>query len=362
MVSLRDVAHRAGVSLSTASRVLSGSDYPVTAELRTRIEKAAGDLDYIPNAQARGLLHGNAHTVGVLAGDVGDPYFSEIINGIQSVASEHRLLVTICNTTRDVDRELEYFRLLHSHRTGAVIIAGSDLVDERYHAGLRSRIRSFQRAGGRVVAIGHPRLRVDRVLVDNKAGARRLGRHLRTLGHREIGVLAGLAAVASTVDRVEGLRAAVAAGGGVLRVRHGSPTREGGYAGTAELLAAHPGITALVGTADQMAAGALAYLRECRVPVPQAVSVAGFNDITLARDLTPPLTTVRLPLEAIGATAMDLVVQPDTSGRPRTRRLGTELVVRGTTAPAAGPDGTRPGRGRSTPQKARSSVPLRPST
>lgn len=339
MVGLRDVAQRAGVSVATASRVLSGSDYPVSTELRARIEKAAGDLDYIPNAQAQGLLHGNAHTVGVLAGDVGDPYFSEIINGIQAVASEHRLLVTICNTARDPDRELEYFRLLHSHRTGAVIIAGSDLVDDaHYHAGLRSRIRSFQRAGGRVVAIGHPRLRVDRVLVDNASGARRLGRHLRQLGHREVGVLAGLAAVASTVDRVEGLRAAVQRGGGALHLRHGPPTRDGGYAGAAALLAAHPNTTALVGTADQMATGALAYLREHGRAVPQEVSVAGFNDIALARDLTPPLTTVRLPLEAMGAAAMDLVARPRVAGRPRTCRLDTELVVRGTTAPAAEPD------------------------
>src|SRR5690606_907790 len=169
-VNLRDVARRAGVSVPTASRVLSGSDYAVRPELRARVEQAARELHYGPNAHARALLGGNLATVGVLAGDVGDPYFSQIIDGVQELASRHRLLVTICNTGRDVDRELEYLTLLHTHRTGVIIIAGSELVDERYRTGLRERVRAYLTTGGRVVAIGHPDLDVDGVLVDNARG------------------------------------------------------------------------------------------------------------------------------------------------------------------------------------------------
>src|SRR5699024_3948609 len=100
-VTLKDVAQRAGVSVPTASRVLSGSSYPVVSEQRERVEEAAHELDYVPNAQAQGLLRGNTGTIGVLVGDVGDPYFSEIVNGIHERATAENLLVTICHTERD---------------------------------------------------------------------------------------------------------------------------------------------------------------------------------------------------------------------------------------------------------------------
>ncbi|GAA4288063.1 LacI family DNA-binding transcriptional regulator [Georgenia daeguensis] len=333
-VKLRDVARHAGVSAPTASRVLSGSDYPVAPELRERVERAARELDYVPNAQARALLRGNEGTVGVLVGEVDDPYFSEIVNGIQEVAAARHLLVTICHTHRDVDRELEYFRLLQAHRTGIVIIAGSGLTDEHYTSAMATRSRSFEAAGGRVVAIGQAQFDVDRVLADNRSGARRLGAHLVSLGHREVGVVAGDPAVASTLERVEGLRERVEAAGGTVVVRHGPATRDGGYDGAAELLARHPGLTAIVGSADQMAIGALARLREAGRAVPDEVSVAGFNDIAIARDLIPSLTTVRLPLRAMGAAALEMALAPAPTADPLVASLGTELVVRGSTAPA----------------------------
>jgi len=338
-VNLRDVAHRAGVSVPTASRVLSGSDYPVAQNLRTRVLEAARELDYVPNAQAQALLRGDPRTVGVLVGTVDDPYFSEIVNGVQDVATARSLLVTICNTDREIDRELEYFRLLQAHRTGYVIVAGSGLVDPRYVTEMGARIRSFTASGGRAVAIGHPQVEVDRVVTDNTGGAEQLGRHLTGLGHRQVGVLVGVASVSSTVERLTGLRSAVEAAGGVLHLRHGSPTRDSGYAGAGELLAAHPEITALVGTADQMAIGALSWLREHDRPVPEQVSVAGFNDIAVSRDLE--LTSVRLPLRQMGATALQIALAPAPGDALVQTELPTELVVRATTGPvrAAAPEG-----------------------
>ncbi|SED93319.1 LacI family DNA-binding transcriptional regulator [Ruania alba] len=329
-VNLRDVARHAGVSVPTASRVLSGSDYPVAEHLRVKVLAAADELDYVPNAQAQGLLSGNPGTVGVLVGTVDDPYFSEIVNGVQDVATERHLLVTICNTDRDVDRELDYFRLLQAHRTGIVVIAGSGLLDARYAEGMTARVRSFEGSGGRVVAIGHPLIDVDRVLVDNVGGARQLGRHLVDLGHRDIGVLVGVAEVSSTVERLDGLRAPVEGAGGRLHLRHGGPTRDEGYQGAGELLEAHPEITALVGTADQMAIGAVSWLRDHGRRVPEEVAVAGFNDIAVSRDFD--LTSVRLPLRTMGAMALEVALSP-APDEPVVRELGAELVVRGTTVP-----------------------------
>src|SRR5699024_7882963 len=179
------VAQRAGVSVPTASRVLSGSSYPVVEELRLRVQRVAEELDYVPNAQAQGLLRGHTGTIGVLVGDVGDPYFSEIVNGIHERATAENLLVTICHTERDPARELGYFRMLQSHRAHSVILAGSGLSDESYRTGIAARVKSFRAAGGRVVAIGTPVVDVDRVLVDNRDGGRRLGRQPVEHGDRD---------------------------------------------------------------------------------------------------------------------------------------------------------------------------------
>lgn len=333
-VNLRDVARLAGVSVPTASRVLSGSDYPVLPALRERVEEAARELDYVPNAQAQGLLRGSAGTIGVLAGDIGDPYFSEIVNGIHSVATERQILVTICHTERDPVRELDYFRMLQSHRTSVVILAGSGLDDEAYREGLAARARSFSANGGRVVAIGSPVVDVDRVLVDNAAGGRALAEHLLELGHRDIGVVSGPQNVGSSRERVAGLREVVEAAGGRVHVRHGAPTREAARAGAHELLTAHPGLTAIVGSADQLAIGAMNYLRDQGRDVPGDVSVAGFNDIDVASDVQPALTTVHLPLREMGEAALRIALEPAPDTGPVIRRLGVELVVRDSTGPA----------------------------
>lgn len=343
-VTLKDVAQRAGVSVPTASRVLSGSTYPVVDELRERVRAAAEELDYVPNAQAQGLLRGNTGTIGVLVGDVGDPYFSEIVNGIHDRATAENLLVTICHTERDPARELGYFRMLQSHRAHSVILAGSGLSDESYRQGIATRVTSFRAAGGHVVGIGAPVVDMDRVLVDNTEGGRLIARHLVELGHRDIALISGPEMLISSQERLEGMKEVFDAAGARLIVRHGPPNRDEGYRAAEELLHEHPQLTALLGTADQMAMGALAYLRGQGRSVPGDVSVAGFNDIAVARDLSPSLTTVRLPLREMGKIALDLALG---RGGPRgamggdgndatdmiERRLGVELIVRQSTGP-----------------------------
>lgn len=333
-VNLKDVAKHAGVSVPTASRVLSGSDYPVLPELRDRVLRAAEELDYVPNVQAQGLLRGTTGMIGVLAGDVGDPYFSEMINGIHAVAFERRLLVAICQTERDIEQELAYFKMLQAHRAAVVILAGSGLDDEDYRRRVTARTNSFLATGGRVVSIGTPIADVDNVRVDNTAGAVDLAQHLVDLGHRHVGVLAGPANVGSTVERLGGLRQVIEAAGGTVNVRHGSPTRDDAYGGAGEMLADHPEVTALVGSADQMAMGAMAWLRDQGIDVPGEVSVAGFNDIDVARDLTPALTTVRLPLRTMGEAALTIALDESSAdSHSAVRWLNTELLVRKSTGP-----------------------------
>lgn len=335
-VTLKDVARLAGVSVPTASRVLSGSKYPVVEELRLRVQAAAVELDYVPNAQAQGLLRGNTGTIGVLVGDVGDPYFSEIVNGIHERATAANLLVTICHTERDPKRELGYLRMLQSHRAHSVILAGSGIDDEKYRAGMRTRIGSFQAAGGRVVAIGTPVVDVDRVLVDNREGGRRVARYLSDLGHRRFALISGPQSLASSRERYEGMKEVLGGVGAQLVVHHGPPSRDEGYRAAGELLTRYPDLTAVMGSADQMAIGALAYMRDVGLRVPSDISVAGFNDIAVSRDLVPSLTTVRLPLREMGALALEIALAGTDvdDHRSTERRLGIELVVRDSTGQA----------------------------
>jgi LacI family transcriptional regulator len=333
VVTLKDVADRAGVSSATASRVLSGSDYPVNDEMRRRVEAAATELDYVPNAQAQGLLFGNPRSVGIVVGDVGDPYFSAMIDGVQGLATELQYLLTVVNTHRSLRHELDAFRALRAHRVGIAILAGSGLANEQYTESMTVALKAAKESGEVVVVVGRHSLGVDvaNVSVDNvKAGAL-LGRHLHELGHRRVGVLAGRMDLTSTIDRLEGLRSVLGAG---LVVREVQATRDGGWEGAGALLAEFPEITALVGTADQMAIGAMVRLREHGVPVPGAVSVAGCNDIWVSRDLDPGLTTVRLPLQEMGEAALQLGIAAR-DGRTSQVELPVSLVVRGSTGPAA---------------------------
>src|SRR4051812_6450319 len=191
--NLMDVAKRAGVSSATASRVLSGSDYPVNDEMRRRVEAAATELDYVPNAQAQGLLFGNPRSVGIVVGDVGDPYFSEMIDGVQGLATELQYLLTVVNTHRSLRHELDAFRALRAHRVGIAILAGSGLVNEQYTAAMTAALRAAKDSGEVVVVVGRHSLDVDvaNVTVDNVKAGTLIGKHLHDLGHRDVGVLAG---------------------------------------------------------------------------------------------------------------------------------------------------------------------------
>ncbi|MBC8074558.1 MAG: LacI family DNA-binding transcriptional regulator, partial [Chloroflexales bacterium] len=204
--TLAEVAQRAGVSLATASRVLNGSTHGVTADLRARVLTAAQALDYVPNAHAQALARSSSAIVGVLVHDVSDPYFSEIMRGIQRVASDASRLVITCNSYRDPARELDYVRLLHGHRVEALILAGSGLDERTYSQRMASQIAAFTASGGRVAFIGRHHVLGDAVVPDNVGGARAMGHTLARLGHQRIGVIDGPALLTTSRDRIDGFR------------------------------------------------------------------------------------------------------------------------------------------------------------
>ncbi|MGC5022403.1 LacI family DNA-binding transcriptional regulator [Micromonospora sp. DT47] len=331
---LVDVAERAGVSLATASRALAGRD-GVSEEVARRVRQVSQELGYVANPYARTLAGGPSSTVGLIVHQVDDPYFSEIAGGVIQVAAEEGLLVQICHSGRDPDHELRQLRNLIAQRVGIILIAGSGYNDPRVEAEARAELSAFQSQGGRVAAIGRHALGVDAVLPDNEAGGRALAEHLLELGHRHIAVAAGTAGLTTVADRLAGVSSALQQRGlslDSLPVVHCDFTRDGGRVAAEQILRDHPKTTAIVALNDAMAIGVLSTLRAHHIPVPERMSIVGFDDVSVAADLAPSLTTIRLPMTDMGRMALTLALKPR-STRPRRRSTGHALVVRDSTGP-----------------------------
>ncbi|HET6857323.1 MAG TPA: LacI family DNA-binding transcriptional regulator [Streptomyces sp.] len=335
-MTLEAVARTAGVSLATASRALNGTT-TVREDLRVRVRAAADQLGYIPNAHAQALASASNNTVGVICHDVSDPYFAAIASGVMRAAAERDLLVMLASTFREPAREVAYVSMLRAQRARAILLIGSGFEDRSWERSLQAEIEPYLRGGGRVAVVSrHRSLRVDTVLPENREGAAALARALVGLGHREFAVLTGPPSLTTVADRLAGFREGLAeAGVPLAQVVEGAFTRDGGHAAAVELLARGARPTCVFAVTDVMAVGALAALRAHGLRVPEDVSLAGFDDIPLVRELSPPLTTVALPLTLMGRHAISLALREPHGARSRVQRVAGEVVLRASTKPPA---------------------------
>ena len=337
MASITDVARLAGVSTATVSRVVSDAPYAVSAETRERVLDAARTLDYVPNALARGLLKSHVPVVGVLVHDITDPYFAEVVRGVEDAAAPGGHLVITCSSDRIPERETSYVRLLRSMRAGTVIFAGSGLDDPDWNAEIGRHLAAMREFGAAVVHLSPHAAGEADVGVDNAAGIATLVAALIELGHRRIAYLAGPTSLFVARQRLDGYRQGLVAAGLALDDRLVVPTtfdREGGARGVDELLDRDVPFTAVVAGNDLLALGALTRLAERGIAVPHDVSVAGFDDISTAAMATPPLSTVRLPLHEIGRRGFEFAAQLLAGDEPARVVLPSELVLRASTAVA----------------------------
>jgi LacI family transcriptional regulator len=334
-VTLQDVADRAGVSLTTASRVLSDGPRRVGRQLVHRVNQAVDELGYTANLQARAVATGQSHMVGVVVHDISDPYFSSIAAGLIEVAERQRLLVCLSSTAAGEAGERQYVALMRSQRARAVIVIGSRTDDQARLAELRNEIRAFGRSGGRAVCIGQDLLGVDTILPENAAGAEALGKALVVQGHRRFAVLAGPRGLLTARDRLTGFLGGLAAWSVSVDPRyivHGAFSRDGGYEAMSAILAlGRPLPDCVFAATDVMAVGALARLRAEGVRVPDDIGLAGFDDLPTLRDVYPPLTTVRLPLAQMGEMAARLVFTEPSADRPRVVPVPGEVILRDST-------------------------------
>ena len=326
--TLHDVAREAGVSLATASRVLNGSERKVAESFRERVESAAADLGYTANVSAQATARGTSPVIALLVADIADPYFGLIASGVARGADELGLVVTISITDRDPAREARIVRALRGQRPQGLILAASR-TQEPMEAETTHELAEFARLGGRSVSFGPDGAGDRRVVIDNRAGAEALGRRMGELGYRSAIALGAAEGARTSDDRLDGFRSGFeSAGGAVTRIRRRDFRRESGFEEMAALLAdgVEPG-TLVFAISDVIAIGAMSAIRDAGREVGADIAVCGFDDVPASSDVTPALTTVRVPLSEVGYQAFRATVDADWEQPP----LPLEVVVRAST-------------------------------
>ena len=330
---LSDVARQAAVSLTTASRALDPANaHPVSERTRARVVAAATQLAYRPNPMARALRTKRVPTIAIVVHDVSDPYFAEIVRGATAAASSRGFLTVVCSSDRDPATELRYVEMLCLSRVSGVIFAGGGLEEAHYRSRMTDYARSIAHYGGAIVALAPRSERWPAEVPDNRAGARLVTEHLLSLGHVRVAMISGPSTVRTSSEREVGYLEAMRAARAKPAIVRADFTIGGAAQATARLLnGTSP--TAMFFASDTMALGALSELRRRGVRVPVDVSVAGFDDIPGLEFIHPTLTTVRVPMAALGAAGVTRLFHQldgdDTS--TGTNVHDVELVVREST-------------------------------
>ncbi len=329
MVTVRDVARRAGVSTSTVSHVLNRTRF-VSDDLRDRVLAAMHELEYHPNAAARMLSLKRSHALGLIVSDIRNPFFASITRGVEDVAQEHGYTVVLCNSDEDLVKETACLKTLQSGQVDGVLLASAGVADEH--------VTRLVQAGYPVVLVDRdlPELGAPAVLLDNEGAAYSAVRHLIERGHQRIGMLSGRASISTTTERVAGYQHALSEAGLELDARlviSGESTSEGGVAATHALLDLEPPPTAIFSGNNLMSIGALSAIASRGLTVPDDVAMVGFDDFPFpwSDAFRPHLTTVAQPTYELGRCAAEILVQmlegSLTRPEPRTVLEG-KLVIR----------------------------------
>lgn len=323
---MKEVAHRAGVSTATVSRALASPER-VSAEVRGRVLQAIAELDYTLNTAARTLRRSNTGIVLVLVPDIGNPFFSKVLKGIEQCARELGYSVLIGDAGDDNGQLETFARQIDAKRADGMILLNGRLPDfmtrRAADVGLPVVTASEWIAGAALPSVG----------IDNVAAAEGAVRHLQDRGHRRIAHIAGPPGNVLSAARLAGYRLALAPGGKPC-VAPGDFSIASGQVAARTLMAARTPPTALFAANDAMAMGAIVALKALGLSVPRDVSVVGFDDIDFAVAYDPPLTTVRQPRFEMGRVAMSLL---DSRLRGHESALDpvllpTALIIRDSTA------------------------------
>lgn len=320
--TIRDVARAAGVSVATVSRALNGVD-KVLPETRQRILEIAKELRFTPSGAARSLITRKTETIGALLPDLHGEYFSEFIRGIDQAARARGLHLLVSSSHDDADEAAAALRAMNGRVDGLLVMsphADADFLSRNLPSTL-----PVVMVNTHVDLPGHTAF-----VVDNFGGARTMTRHLAAAGRKRIAFIGGPEGNHESQERLRGYRAGLNPNAREF-VFQGDFTEESGWSAGRRIAQSKPRPDAVFAANDMMAIGCLAALREAGLRVPEDVALAGFDDIPIARYVAPSLTTIRVPIAALGTAALDALVSAIDSPKSHTiltSVLPVELVVR----------------------------------
>ncbi|WP_311198846.1 LacI family DNA-binding transcriptional regulator [Paenibacillus hexagrammi] len=293
-----DVAHRAGVSPTTVSRVLNDSQL-VTDETKLKVQKAIEELGYLPHASAKSLRSQKTMTIGVVVPDINVSYYAEIIKGIENVAYANKYKVLICDSDNSSKKERDYTNLLLDRTVDGLLLTQSQLSDEEI---IRIHEYGFQLGViGRYIE--HPTLPC--VYTDNRSFSTKVVDYLIENGHERIAFIGGYMDASDSIDRFEGYKQAI------LNhdipylaslVEHGDFDEAGGYAAFMRLLAQGERFSSVFAANDEMALGVYRACKEQAIHIPGELSVVGVDNNRISQYVTPALSTVNQPKYRMGGT------------------------------------------------------------
>jgi len=328
-VTMRDVAREAGVSVNTVSRALAGKP-DVSPETRARVLEVAERLGYRPNKLARGLRSNKTFTLGVIVTDIANPFFAELVKGVEEAARGRGYSILLGDTGEDPAKEEAAIQVMMAERVDGLLITPVQ--------SSRQALEEVMDSGFPVVLMGRyfPDLEAPFVVTDDVHGAIMAVEHLIALGHEHIGHVAGPLHISSARDRLLGYRKALEAHGIPLRddyVLQGAVTLEDGYIAGKKLLKLNPLPTAVFAYSDFVAVGIMQAILEAGLRIPEDVSLVGYDDIVFSAYTKVPLTTIRIPKRKLGKEAVHLLISRLGNRRniPSHKKLKVDLVVRDST-------------------------------
>ncbi|AIW13213.1 substrate-binding domain-containing protein [Vibrio tubiashii] len=304
MATIKDVAKEAGVSIATVSRVINKSPKASKASIAS-VTQAMAKLGYRPNAAAKALVSQSSNTVGVLVGDVSDPFFGTLVKAVDNVAHEHGKHILIGNGYHSPEEERKAIELLINNRCDALVIHSKGLSDEEL-------IGYAKEVKGLVFINRHiPEMAERCIALDNRRGAYLATEYLIRHGHTKIACVASAHRIEDSDQRVDGYLQALRDNNIELPqsyIEYGEPNNDGGEVAMTNLLTKSLDITGVVAYNDYMAAGALSVLDENGIKVPDQISMLGFDDGLIARYVSPRLTTIRYPIAMMAERAARLAL------------------------------------------------------
>ena len=327
-VSIRDVAKRAGVSIATVSRAVNNIS-TVNAELAERVWKAIEEIGYLPNTQARALVSGRSHMLGLIVSEITNPFFPELVQEFENLAVAQGYEVLIGSTNYEPARTESLIRRMMQRNVDGVAVMTFGIEEELVQ-------KLVEREFPLVFVDAGPEMPNIRVLkVDYAEGIRQAVQHLAALGHRQIAFISGPLHLRSAIARRDAFLRSMAELGLTVpndNIVEGTHTMEGGKEAADKILALSHLPTAIMCSNDTTAIGVLHALHRTTHRVPDDISVVGFDDIHLAQFMLPPLTTVQMSCTQLAAASIEALragIEPDNlNAKRREWFIPTQLVVR----------------------------------